>query len=299
MKNNNMKKLSVIIINYNTPVMTKKVYKTFLNMEKNLDFEIILIDNGSKYGIDKIFFKKLGANIIINNSNLGFAKAVNQGIKKSHSKFILLLNSDVLIDNNAISRALKYMEKDKKIGILGIKLVYPNRKIQPSFGNFPDFWNDFMRFSMLSKIIPGGTLIYKNFFTKSIFKNSHETDWVSGGCMLIRSEVLDQIGFFDENYFFGIEDFDFCFRAKKMGWKIIYYPFSEAIHYHGFSSGGRRSTFSLNLERHGMNYFFKKHFSEKIISRLLIRFMYIFKIIILNFIFKIKNIFNFYENYFG
>ena len=271
--------------------MTEKAVRTFLSMEPELDFKIILINNGSREKLDDKKFIELGAKLIKNKTNLGFAKAVNQGIALARGEYVLLLNSDVLIEKNSISKMIDYIRNNSKVAVVGPRLIYPNGNFQSSFGRFPNLSREFMRWSMLSKILPGGTLTYKNLFTKKLFKELHQVDWISGACMLISYKAIKEIGKFDENYFFGIEDYDFCYRAKKAGWQVVHCPESRVTHYHGFSSGGRRSTISFKLEDNGMEYFFKKHFPKKIISRYLIKIMYRLKILILNLIFKLKNIY--------
>lgn len=291
-------KLSVVIINYNTAEMTEKAIRNFLEKENGLLGEIILIDNGSAEKLDEEKFRELGINprtkigvgvkLIMNKENLGFAKAANQGIKKAGGEYILLFNSDVLIEKKAIGKMIDYMDINNKIAIMGPNMVYQNGKTQASFGNFPTLAREIMRFSMLAKILPGGTLIFKNIFTEKMFEEVGEVDWLTGGCMLLRKKALEDFGILDENYFFGVEDFDICYRAKKDGWQVVYFPLSRVVHYHGFSSGGKRSTFGLKMGERGMDYFFRKHFPRKIITRYIIKLMSKFKVMILEFIFKFK-----------
>jgi len=280
-------KLSVIIINYNTPRMTIKAIETFKKNVEDFNFEIILIDNNSQEKISTEDVDRLQVKLIQNSKNLGFAKAVNQGMEVSAGDFVLLLNSDVLVKNNSVKQMMDYLENNSMAGIVGPLFYYPNGQHQPSAGKFPSLSREVIRFSMIGKIFFGGTVIYNNFFAIKFFKQPSEVDWLSGGCMLVRRQVIKQIGLLDENYFFGIEDFDYCLRAKKVGWKIMFLPSAEIIHYHGFSSGGRRSTFSLELEADGMDYFLKKHFFQKKFTRFAIKTMYWSKIIILNWLFAI------------
>lgn len=269
-----MKKLSVIIINYNTPAMTEKAIRAFKENALGLDYEIILIDNNSSQKISDEVIKELNLKYIANGQNLGFAKAVNHGLKAAESaEYILLLNSDAIVDNGATAKLLAYLEKEKTVVIIGPKFIYPNGKNQISSGKFPNLWRELFRFSLLYKILPFGVF-------NEDFKNIRTVDWLSGGCMLIRTEVIKQIGLFDENYFFGAEDKDFCLRAKNKSWQVIYYPVAQIRHEHGFSSGGRRATHRLEMEREAEDYFLAKNFPKKILARWLIRQMYNFKIII-------------------
>ncbi|MBI4812666.1 glycosyltransferase family 2 protein [Candidatus Falkowbacteria bacterium] len=285
-------RLSVIIINYNTAEMTERAVRNFLEKEKGLDAEIILIDNGSKEKLDAEKFSRLGANphtkidvgikLIMNKENLGFAKAANQGMMLATGDYILLLNSDVFVKEGAIGKMVKYMEDHLDIAVLGPRFYNIKGDIQPSAGYSPNLLRELMRLLMLSKVFPGGTLVYKNIFTERFFNQASEVGWVSGGCMLIRREALKKTGLLDENYFFGVEDMDFCARQIQAGSKVVYFPEAEIMHYHGFSSGGRGSLFSLRHEKIGMTYFFKKFFPGSKLSLAIISALYDLKIKILD-----------------
>jgi hypothetical protein len=275
-------KLSVIIINFNTAEMTEKAIKAFQNSEAHFDYEIILIDNASTKKLTPEKINEFGLVYLENEKNIGFAPAVNRGLKIAKGEYVLLLNSDVLVGRDSAEKMLEYMDQNANIAVLGPKLVYPSGQTQASAGYFPNLWREILRFSMLNKIFPAGTLIYKNIFNKKFFSRPQIVDWVSGGCMMLRQHAIFELGIFDNNYFFGIEDWDFCHRAKKSGWQVVYYPFARVVHYHGFSSGGRRSTASLRMEKEGVKYFLKKFYPKKKISNNIIELMYNCKIRILD-----------------
>lgn len=270
-----MELVSVIIINYNTPAMTEKAIRSFINSAGGLSYKIILIDNNSSEKISGAALKDWPIKFIQNAENVGFAKAVNQGIRAATGDYILLLNSDAIVEAGTVIEMLEYLKNNTRTGIIGPKFVYPGGKNQVSSGKFPGFWSEFFRLSALHRILPFSA------FNKN-YKTIKSLDWVSGGCMLIKREVIRQLGGFDENYFFGAEDMDFCLRAKKRSWQVIYYPLVEVIHYHKFSAGGRRAVKAIKMERDGFDYFFKKNYPKKIISRQLIWQMHNFKILALN-----------------
>ena len=268
-----MRRVSVIIVNYNTAEMTEKVILKLLNSEPDIEWEIILIDNNSseKISVDK--FENLGCKIILNKDNLGFAVAVNQGIDLATNNNVLLLNSDCLIGEESISKMLKYLELNEDVGIIGPQMTYPDGRFQSSFGPVPSLWSEFLRFSLLYKIFPGGSFAINTIFKKIELASAYQVDWLSGGCMLISRGVIDAIRQMDEKYFLGVEDIDFCFRAKSAGFQTVYYPMAKVIHYHGFSSGpeGARSQARIANDRDGLDYFFKKNFPNKKITRLIIK----------------------------
>jgi GT2 family glycosyltransferase len=279
--------LSVIMINYKTPVMTEKAVRNFVAQERNLDYEIILIDNESKGELEESRFDGMKVEMIRNKKNIGFAKAVNQGLKKAKGEYVLLLNSDVIIEQRAISKMIKYMELDKNIGVIGPLMLYPDGRFQVSAGRFPTLAREFLRLSTLYRIFPGSTLLFDSFLKPIDISQPRQIDWVSGGAMLIRGSVLEEISGLDEGYFLGVEDIDYCYRAKKNGWKVVYFPLSKVFHFHGFSSGKKatRSILRIKCDRNGFNYFFRKFYPGRKVSRKLVNFMHDMKI----FVFKILN----------
>lgn len=280
--------LSVIIINFNTPEMTERVIRRLRECEPELSPEIILLDNNSTAKLSAEIIAGLNVRYIENNENVGFAKAVNQGIKITNSQYILLLNSDVLIEPGAISKLIEYMENEPRAGIVGPKMIYPDGRAQISCGYFPNILREFIRLTTLYKIIPYSTFAKNSRLTRQIFQTGGEVDWLSGGCMLIKRQLINQIGSLDEHYFFGIEDIDFCFRAKQAGFKVFYQPQAKVIHHHGLSSGGPRTVKKMVMERDNLDYFMKKNYPERVASRAVIYIMHCLKIWILKGILNFK-----------
>lgn len=275
-----MTKLSVIIINYNTTEMTEKVIRNFFVQEPDLKTEMILIDNNSPEGFDRGQFEKLSDKLIANPKNLGFARAVNQGIEAASGDFVLLLNSDVFINKKSISSLLEYMQGNPGAGIIGPKMVFPDGRFQPSFGRTPTLLSEFIRFASLHRWLPGGTITLPDRWSRQKLNTVQEVDWLSGGCMLLRKELIKDIGMMDSEYFLGVEDIDYCFRAREAGWQVVYNPETEVVHYHGFSSGGTRSVMRFKFDKLGIIRFFTKHFPEKMLTRVLVAWMYNIKILL-------------------
>lgn len=274
-----MPKLSTIIINYKTVAMTEKVIRNFIMQEKSLDYEIILIDNKSSEALDEKRFQGLFFKLIKNNENIGFARAVNQGLKIAQGDFILLLNSDVLLKEKSITQMLDYLKNNSQADIIGPRMLFPGGRPQVSAGRFPNLSREFLRLFKLYNLTDKATLMSRAEVNDNTIR---EIDWLSGGCLLFRKNVLEKIRDLDENYFLGMEDIDFCYRAKKAGLGIVYYPRSEVIHYHGYSSGGTGTVARLKHDRDGLAYFMQKHFPEKRAIRRLINLMQNIKIILIS-----------------
>lgn len=282
-----MEKVSVIIINYNTPAVAKQAIRALLQNRTNFDVEIIVIDNGSKEKmIQDEWFCDVVHIYIENDTNKGFAGAVNQGIEKATGTYIFLLNSDAFMNNGALVGMVHFLKENKKYGIVGPKTVYANGSFQISAGNFPSLLGEFLVATKLYKIMNHPLFLME----KSFPKNSSfiSVDWISGGCMMFTKKIVDHIGIFDEHFFFGVEDMDYCYRAKKKGFSVGYLPVVEVTHLHSYSSGGTRSRFKLENESLGKKYFFRKHFPKKIVSRMVVSFLYWTRIQLLGFSGKLK-----------
>jgi GT2 family glycosyltransferase len=269
-----MNKVSTIIINFNTPEMTARAIIAARQNNPKLNWEFIVIDNGLEKKMPIESINSFADIYLKNGANLGFARAVNQGVARASGDYLLLLNSDVLVEPEAISKLAVYLKDHPKTGAVAPQMIYPGGKLQYSFGRFPTVVSEFLRLFLLARILPGATVTYRNFFTRQKFLTTHPADWLSGGCILIRREAYEQAGGFDDNYFFGVEDFDFCWQLKKHGWEVIYHPAARVMHFHGFSSGGTRTKARIDLGRQGVNYFRQKNFPRRRLDNSLINYLH-------------------------
>lgn len=258
-------KVSIIVVTYNTKELIEKLLGNLFRVKGNLNFEIIFVDNNSQDGTRE-YLKDLNESdnnihVIFNNENQGFSKAVNQGINVCRNRMfpsshILLLNSDAMINQAQIEALLNIIELREKIGIVAPQLVNVDGSTQPSFGNFPDIFTSIIYLLRLDKILPLGAVIYSATRKKALFP-----DWASGACMLIKREVLDKIGALDENYFFGIEDIDFCYRLRQAGYRVVYYPEVRVFHHHQYSSKKfNKKNLVIKNSNDGLKYFYKKFY---------------------------------------
>ena len=229
--------LSIIIVNYNAGCWLRDCLCSVVQRVHGLQFDVWVVDNGSKdgslLGIKQDFPR---VQLIANAENTGFAKAVNQGIRASTGRYILLLNPDAILLNEKLSQWVNHLEQHPQVGISGPK-VYDDgtkRSIQLSCRAFPSFWNSlFSRYSPLTRLFPNNRFS-RRFLMSGLDRDQvSPVDWVSGCCMLLRRAMLDRIGLLDEGYPLFFEDVDLCFRAHQAGWQVIYHPVMEVAHYVG------------------------------------------------------------------
>lgn len=266
--------LSIIILSYNTKAVTKRCLVSLINNLKKsptLTSEIIVVDNASTDGSFKMlesFRVYKNFKLIKNKNNVGFAKANNQALKITQGKYILFLNSDVIVDKLDFSILINYLEKDPKVGVLTVKINLPTKKIDPAcHRGFPTIWNSlcyflklekiFGRLPFLGKIFGGYHLTYLN------LDAIHEVDTISGAFFLTRKNILEKVRGFDEEFFIYGEDIDLCFRIKHLGYKIIYYPLFQVIHLK-YTSGIKKNNSLIKKQFYeAMKIFYRKHYQKK------------------------------------
>jgi len=221
--------VSIILVNHNTREILRKCLKSIGKQTKGIAYEIILVDNNSTDGSAEMVQGEFPAVQLIRNSeNRGFAAANNQGISRACGDYTLLLNSDTEVLDGAIQRTLEFMERHPEAGVVGCKLLNRDGTLQPSCRSFPSVLNLFTESFFLYIIFKRSNLFGKYHMTFFNHESIREVDVVKGAYMMIRKEVFDRVGLFDESYFMYAEEMDFCYRAKKSG------PFfRESTHHKG------------------------------------------------------------------
>lgn len=272
--------ISFIIVNYNTKDLTEKAIKSIMNNCNRDEYEIIVFDNASSDGSREFFEKYKGILYIYSHQNLGFAKANNEAFKYAKGKYIYLLNSDAeILTNNACKKVVEKFEKYQDAGILATKVVYPDGSPQPNVQNFSKPITFLLRLLKLGQFVREKPLLlralmffpykpqfvkgYLSNFDKSISEKERYVDWASGCSLVIRREVWEQVGGFDEKFFLYCEDEDFCLRAQRLGYRVLYSPEITVVHHEKGSSMDDIVEFVVTERMLSEIYFLKKHFSKK------------------------------------
>lgn len=227
-------------------------------------FEIFLVDNNSTDGSVAAIKERFRDVIIIeNNENVGFSKANNQAINLSKGRYVLLLNSDTIVKNSSIDTMIHFMDENKDVGASGCKVLLPDGSLDKAcHRGFPTPSASFYYMSGLAKRFPDNPRLNGYHLCHLNMNEVHEVDCLVGAFMLVRREAISQVGLLDESFFMYGEDIDWCYRIKATGWKIIYYPYVNIIHYKGASS--RKRPFKIVYEFHKAMYLFhRKHFAKR------------------------------------
>lgn len=257
----NSLKLSIIIVGFNTKNYTLPCLFSIFKNSPSFPFEVIYVDNGSKDNSPLFVKNKFPkVKVIQLNQNFGYSKANNIGFKNSRGKFLFFLNTDTEILNQCLSKMVNFMEVHKKVGILGPRLYNSkNYDIQQSFSGRITPLTAIFAFSFLSNLFPKNKF-YKSYYLPDLNKDKVlEVEAVSGAALMVRRELFEKIGGFDENFFAFFEENDLCLRVKKMGFKVIYYPYAQLIHYGGKTTKMMGQLPSLFFKQSRYK-FFKKHF---------------------------------------
>lgn len=242
-----MKKLSIIILTYNTQDLTLNCLRSLsqqnLNL-KNSDFEVILVDNNSHDGTLAAVKKSYPwVKILKNSENLGFAAGNNPAIKKAKGEIVLLLNSDTLVPDATLQAMLDFLRENPDVGAATPRIELADGSLDLAcHRGFPTPWNAFTYFLGLERLFPNSKICSGYHQTYQNFNLPHEVDAISGACFFIRSKVIDQVGLLDERFFMYAEDLDWCLRIKEAGWRIMYNPQVKIIHLKKQSGRKKKST---------------------------------------------------------
>ena len=215
--------LSIIIVNYNTKDLILKCIESIKKSKPKVSYEIIVIDNGSEEPPPSSKDYRL----IKNKENLGFAKANNQGIRLAKGEYVLLLNSDTEVKKGSIDKLYEFAKAKRDVGVVAPRLLNPDGSVQGSVFLTPTIWRNIRQYffgeeKLLTKYAPDG-------------ESPQNVEIVSTAAFMITPAALKKVGFLSEKYFMFFEEFDYCRRVKEKGLKIVYFPTSEIIHYHGAS----------------------------------------------------------------
>lgn len=267
-----MTDLSIIIVNYNVKEYLKNLLHSIKKASQNLSTEIFVVDNASDDGsVEMIREKFPEVKLIANEKNLGFGKANNLALKEASGKFILLINPDTLVAEDTFSKLIEFFESHPDAGMVGCKILNPDGTLQLACRrSFPGPWTSFTKVTGLSSLFPKSKLFARYNLTYLDENQTYEVDAISGSFMMMRKEVYDKVGGFDEQFFMYGEDLDLCYRIQKAGYKIYYVHTTQIIHYKGESTK-RSSLDETKVFYNAMHLFVKKHLSGSFIVELILR----------------------------
>lgn len=255
-------KLSIIILSHNTKDILADCLESIRKYKDEVPLEVVVSDNASTDGTSEMVKKRYTWVKYIEGPNISFSNGNNRARHIIQGEFVLLLNSDTLLNKDTLKETIKYLDDHKEVGAVTCKLVLPNGNLdKDARRRFPTPWISFNRLFLHNT---------KAYWYGDISSDeTHEVDSVEGAFLLTRKDILDKVGWLDENYLFDGEDLDLCFSIKKLGYKIVYFPKVSIIHLKGASKGKIKDIKSrlspdLILKRrmdgvNSMEYFYRKN----------------------------------------
>jgi len=253
--------LSICIVTFNTSEWLADCLDSIRENTQLESLEIIVVDNGSDDGVEELLMREYPhVRFISNDSNLGYTRPMNQGLQAARGQYLMQLNPDTKVLPGAFDQLVDYMEANPRVGICGPKVLNGDGSFQKQCRRGEPrpiaMISYFLRLSSLfpnSKLFGGYLLEYED------EDATIEVDALSGSCMVIRREVVEEIGYLDEQFFAYQEDTDFCSRARQAGWKVSYFPEAQIIHYGG-QGGSRVEPYRSIIEWHRSYWlYYKKH----------------------------------------
>ncbi|MFZ5365565.1 MAG: glycosyltransferase family 2 protein [Patescibacteria group bacterium] len=260
-----MKTLSIIIVSWNVSALLIRLIKSIFEYTKDIDFEVIIVDNNSKDDTIEQLRSKFAEEIanekliiLDEKENHGFAKGNNLGAARAKGEILWFLNPDMEFIEDSAKIMLEILKSDDKIGALGCKLLYEDRTAQPTVKSFPALPDQVLILLKLHHLLKTKSL--KRYLAKYFrYDRQQAVDQLMGACLMINKEIFEKVGKWDEDYWLWWEDVDLCKKIKDAGYKNVFTPATAIIHYEGKSFEQVPSLDKQKRFNRGMRIYFRKH----------------------------------------
>jgi len=266
--------MSIVLVCWNNKAYLDPCLKSLYEGGLKSSFDVVVVDNGSTDGSQKMLAEKYPDVMLIqNDGNVGLGKASNQGIEATNGRYVLLLNNDTLVNGAALDVLVEYLDAHPKAGATAGKLLNPDGSFQSGFAPFSTLLEEFLIVTHI------GELLWPGYPSHGDSNEIKETGWMSSACLLVRRAALDQVGLLDESYFIYGDEADLQYRLNKAGWKVVFLPNSSIIHFGGRSMDRWKRR---KMVYRGKMMFYKKNygFLNTLLLRLLFFVMSLLKLLV-------------------
>ncbi|MBE2221062.1 MAG: glycosyltransferase family 2 protein [Anaerolineae bacterium] len=249
--------LSIIIVSWNVADLLRDCLRSIDENRGELDLEVIVVDSASSDDSVAMVQREFPwVTLLPCDENVGFPRGNNLGLAQANGRYLLLLNPDTVVLNDALSKMMAYIQENPGIGVLGSQLLNGDGTVQSSRRRFPTAATAFFESTWLETIAPKA--IQEKYYAQDLPDDAiNDVDWVMGACMLLPRQVVAEVGGLDEAYFMYSEELDWCRRIKDSGWRVVYYPEAQIIHYVGQSSDQAVVARHINFQQAKLRYFRK------------------------------------------
>jgi len=254
--------VSVIVVNWNTKLLLRDCLASIYEQPGDVNYEVIVVDNASSDGSVEMVREEFPQIILVENSvNRGFAAANNRGIALAKGRYVLLLNSDTVVCDNAIGKTVRYADKHPEVAVVGCQVWENPQAIQMTCFRFPSILNLFLGAIALNRILKKNRVFGREWMEWWGRDSECQVDVVSGMFMLVRRQAIVQVGLMDESFFMYSEEADWCYRFSKAGWKVLFWPGAKIIHVDGGSYSSKQVAPEMHVQQHkSLLIFFRKHY---------------------------------------
>lgn len=252
--------VSIIIVSWNARDYLIKCLNSIAGTRGSLSLEVIVVDNASSDGSPEAVAGQFPwAQLIQTGANLGFARGNNVGIMRSKGRYICLINSDIVLLDGCLQRLVEFMDANQRVGLVGPRILNEDRTLQISMRRSPSVWGNWAHAVFLDRMPFLSVLFPPIEIVPSHDDNIREVPVLYGMFWMASRDALRDVGGLDEDYFMYGEDLDWCRRFHAANWKVMHYPFSEAIHFGGGSSKIAPLKYFIESRRSRLLYFQKNH----------------------------------------
>jgi N-acetylglucosaminyl-diphospho-decaprenol L-rhamnosyltransferase len=264
--------VSVIIVNWNVSLLLERCLASILRdahprspgiwqlPSSGHGFEVLVVDSASSDGSPEMVRALYpGVRLYASTVNLGYTGGNNLGIRESRGRYLLLLNPDTEITGHAMEQMASFLERTPRVGVVGPQLRYADGSVQPSRRRLPTLRTAFVDSTFLEKWFPNHPELRRYKVLDLPPDEGGLVDWLVGACLLVRREVVDEVGYLDEGYFMYSEELDWQKRIRDAGWEIAYLAAAQVIHYEGKSSEQAGAATHIRFSHSKIRYFRKHH----------------------------------------
>ena len=261
--------LAVIIVNWNVRDLLRRCLASLTRSARlgGLTMTTIVVDNASRDGsADMVRAEFPDVRLVASERNLGFTAGNNLGLRalseypeNNLPRYVLFLNPDTEIIGDALATMVRYLDAHPAVGIVGPQLCYPDGTVQSSRRRFPRLATAFFESTLLQRGWPRNGILRRYYMADMPDDAEQEVDWLVGACLLVRHAALAEVGGFDEGFFMYSEELDWCRRARAVGWRAVYLPSAQVLHYEGKSSEQVIPARHIHFQASKVRYFRKYH----------------------------------------
>jgi N-acetylglucosaminyl-diphospho-decaprenol L-rhamnosyltransferase len=219
-----MADVSVVVVTLNSIAYLERC------LESVSGHELVVVDHGSTDGTLEVVRERFPGARLIEQENRGFGAGMNRGMRAAGGRYLLLLNADAWVLRDGVERLQSVADEHPEAAVIGPRLLNPDGSLQPSVRGFPTLWRLATEYFFLRKLAPRSRLFNAFFGAGFDHRSTREAEWLGAACLLVRREAVEEVGYFDEDYFLFSEEVDWCWRFRQAGWKVLFFADAEVMH---------------------------------------------------------------------